>query len=340
MIVKDEARIINRCLDSVRDLIDYWVICDTGSTDGTQELVRNALVTVPGELHNRPWVNFGHNRSEVLELAQGKADYLLLLDADMTVSYNDDLGDLDADDYMLRVPGDPDYRLRCLINGKIRWFSVGATHEYTSTNEPVHTEELDSIIIHHHCDGSRRGDKFVNDLQLLSEAHKNDPTNPRTKFYLANTLRDLGQSQIAAMYYRERATMGGWDQEVFYAMYEAGRLVEDPMMLFEAWNYRPQRVEPLYQIIRMLREKAQYEAAYLILPNAMRIPIPNDILFVHRWIYEWGLLFEFSIITYWLGQREAALGACDLLLEMPMLPEVTRKQVETNRTYCLPVVTP
>ena len=33
MIVKDEAKIIERCLSSVLDYIDYWIICDTGSTD-------------------------------------------------------------------------------------------------------------------------------------------------------------------------------------------------------------------------------------------------------------------------------------------------------------------
>ncbi|MGW8788902.1 glycosyltransferase, partial [Heyndrickxia sporothermodurans] len=38
MIVKNEASVIRRCLDSVRPLIDTWVIIDTGSTDGTQDI--------------------------------------------------------------------------------------------------------------------------------------------------------------------------------------------------------------------------------------------------------------------------------------------------------------
>ena len=88
MIVRDEAEVIGRCIESVRERIDYWVICDTGSTDATREIVRDALAGVPGELHQRKWVDFGHNRTELLRLARGKADYLLLLDADMTVSVN------------------------------------------------------------------------------------------------------------------------------------------------------------------------------------------------------------------------------------------------------------
>lgn len=85
MIVKDEAKVIERCLASVRGLVDTWVISDTGSTDGTQELIRRALAGVPGELHQDPWVDFGHNRTRNIRRARGRADYLLLIDADMVV---------------------------------------------------------------------------------------------------------------------------------------------------------------------------------------------------------------------------------------------------------------
>jgi len=48
MIVKDEADVLERCFDSCRGLIDRWVICDTGSTDGTQDLIRRALAPTRG----------------------------------------------------------------------------------------------------------------------------------------------------------------------------------------------------------------------------------------------------------------------------------------------------
>ena len=55
MIVKDEVEVLSSCFASCRELIDHWVICDTGSTDGTQELIRRELAGIPGELHERPW---------------------------------------------------------------------------------------------------------------------------------------------------------------------------------------------------------------------------------------------------------------------------------------------
>src|SRR6266446_2172189 len=82
MIVKDEAAVICRCLESVKPIINHWVICDTGSTDRTPDIIRETLSGIPGTLHQVPWVDFGYNRTQALKLAKGKADYHLLLDAD------------------------------------------------------------------------------------------------------------------------------------------------------------------------------------------------------------------------------------------------------------------
>src|SRR5690606_21344236 len=60
---------------------------DTGSTDGTQELVRRTLGDLPGSLLEHDWVNFGHNREQALqaarELPESRGDdYVLWIDAD------------------------------------------------------------------------------------------------------------------------------------------------------------------------------------------------------------------------------------------------------------------
>ena len=68
MIVKNESKVIRRCLESVLPLVDYWVIVDTGSTDGTQQIILECLKEVPGFLHERPWVDFSHNRNEAIAL--------------------------------------------------------------------------------------------------------------------------------------------------------------------------------------------------------------------------------------------------------------------------------
>ncbi|HKE80934.1 MAG TPA: glycosyltransferase [Solirubrobacteraceae bacterium] len=346
MIVRDEAQVIQRCLRSVQGLIDCWVICDTGSTDETPELIGSVLEGIPGDLHRRRWVNFGQNRTDLMRLAAGKADYLLLIDADMTVSYDEaGLNGLGADSYMLRHDEVPEYWIKRLVRGDLRWWYVGATHEYIATDREDDEERLGAIVIHHHGDSGTRGAKFERDLRLLAADLEREPDNPRTVFYLAQTLRDLGRVDESIELYRRRAAMGGWPEEDFYARYQVGLLSEragqrDEAMsaLFDAWSFRPQRAEPLYELAWMFRERRQHHAAHLVSERGIRMPVPADTLFVHRWMYEWGLLFEYSIAAYWAGDPSAALRACDQLLGLPELPDEYRRQTEANRAHCLQAV--
>ena len=82
MIVKDEKPVILKCLASVKPYIDHWIIVDTGSKDGTQEAIAEFMKDIPGQLYERPWVDFAHNRNKALELSRKKGDYSLIIDAD------------------------------------------------------------------------------------------------------------------------------------------------------------------------------------------------------------------------------------------------------------------
>ncbi len=68
MIVRNEARVIVRCLESLRPLVDYVLIEDTGSTDNTQTIISDWLVRVglPGRVYDEPWQSFAYNRSHAL----------------------------------------------------------------------------------------------------------------------------------------------------------------------------------------------------------------------------------------------------------------------------------
>jgi len=91
MIVKNEARVIQRCLESVRPLADYFLIEDTGSIDGTQEIIRLWLDqnNLPGEVFEEHWQDFAHNRSVALARLRKRSeiDYALIIDADDVLVY-------------------------------------------------------------------------------------------------------------------------------------------------------------------------------------------------------------------------------------------------------------
>ena len=312
MIVRNEAPVIGRCLESVKGMIDSWVIFDTGSTDETREIVEATLAGIPGELHRADWVDFGHNRSELMERAQGSADYLLLLDADMTVVQRADLPELSADGYLLRETGGLDFAVVRLVRGDRLWWYEGSTHEYIATNGRFRQEQLDELLIEHHADGSSRSDKLIRDVALLKRDLASRPDNPRPVFYLAQTFRDLGERELAIDYYRRRVELGGWDEEVFYANLQEGmlRALDDfesavPVLL-EAWQRRPARAEPLYELARGYRSRGDFALAHLFAGRGLEIPYPADTLFVHRWVYEWGLLLERALAAGGLGNVEEA----------------------------------
>jgi glycosyltransferase involved in cell wall biosynthesis len=347
MIVKNEAEVIRRCLESVRDLIDYWVISDTGSDDDTKDIIRAELKDIPGDLSEDPWVNFGHNRTMNIERAYGKADYLLLIDADMVVRQTEDPPQLKADSYILRHTGDVEYRIKRLVRGDIRWRYEGVTHEYLTSGRPDNQSDLDCLVIEHFGDGGSRADKFERDERLLGAELEREPQNTRTLFYLAQTCRDLaeihhdsGRAKRAIELYERRARLGGWDEEVYYSLLQVGVLHADfgdwpsAMDAFvRAWDTRPQRLEACYELAARLRVAGKYHAAHAFARAGLGKPVPADLLFVHPWVYEWGLLFEYSITAYWIGDMHASLEACDQLLALHSLPVTYRDQTHANRSF-------
>lgn len=282
MIVRDEAEDIERCLESALPFIDYWVIVDTGSLDDTPAIVTKTLEGIPGELHHSLWQGFGHNRTELFELARGKADYLLLLDADMAVEYDGPLPELTLDVYNGSIKQGPyAWALPFLVKSDKPWRYVGVAHSYIDCHGEEWTEAvLPGLSVHHFGIGAGVA-KIERDIALLSEEHRKNPTDPRTTFYLAQSHKDLGHWAEAIQFYRARAHMtDGWPEEQFIARYQLGELLcthssfsEGATELLAAWKMRPHRVEPL----RALAEIANNVAN--------KYPYPPDLLFVEPSAY-------------------------------------------------------
>lgn len=88
-IMKNEAHLFrenNSMINTLVDKIDYYIIVDTGSTDDSIELVRNFFKkhNVPGEIHEKPFVDFGTNRTHALRLCQKHTwiDFVFVMDID------------------------------------------------------------------------------------------------------------------------------------------------------------------------------------------------------------------------------------------------------------------
>ena len=259
MIVKDERLVIQRCLGSVKQIIDYWVIVDTGSSDGTQQIIREFMQDIPGELHEEAWVNFEHNRNIALDYARNKADYILFIDADETLLLLDrfDKTGLDKDFYYAMKTGQQVIaRYVFLINNDPGWHWKDVLHEYMTHSRIVTGDILNGVAID--CsfrDGHRSNDggKSLKDAQILEEAIMKDPANSRYVFYLAQSYGNAGKLTQAIECYKKRVSMGGEAEEVFWSLYCIAALQQILKMehltivngYCQAHLFDPTRVEPL-----------------------------------------------------------------------------------------------
>lgn len=338
MIVKDEAPVIKRCLDSIKHLIDYYVIVDTGSRDGTQDIIRECLQGLTGELHEKPWVDFAYNRNEAMQLARGKADYLLFIDADETISYGTQftLPELTLDCYLINVEqAGAKFQRAFLINNRANWQWVGVLHEEIVCDRQTTWEALaDCYINARNLDGNRSKDpeKFLKDAAVLEKELEKQPHNARYLFYLGQIYLNSNQLDLALKTYEKRASLEGWEQEKYWALYAMGVLQEQleyPEELYlqsyqTAFTFRKTRAEPLFCLIQYYFKKKNFIAAYALAKLAIAIPLPNDIVYVQHWVYEYGIRARLADSALALGLAEEAYKNYEILLQIPHIPPEMR----------------
>ena len=186
MIVRNEAPIIRRCLESVKPYIDCWVILDTGSEDATPALIQEILADIPGELHHDEFVDFADARNYALALAHGKADYSLVIDADMTLEVRDeDYRDgLDRDGYTLLVNETPQHADLRLLRQACTWQYHGRVFEFPVSTDANLVGRHPDITLHHHADGGNRYGRPARDRRWLEEALEQDPSDSHALVHL------------------------------------------------------------------------------------------------------------------------------------------------------------
>jgi glycosyltransferase involved in cell wall biosynthesis len=323
LMIKNEEKILLRCLEAVKDIVDAFCICDTGSTDSSCEIATEFLKTHDGCLSHVDWKDFGTNRTASFEKAQEylqktgwdlKNTYGLLLDADMVfVPGQLKTTPLDHEGYtVIQKAGNLEYPNTRLVRMDYAWKCRGVTHEYWDGP----TKHLPSTVcyIDDRNDGGCKADKFERDARLLEQGLKEDPGNGRYMFYLAQTYNGLGRLKECIALYKQRIATGGWEEELWYSHYMIGKswLALKNIPKFEQWmlkayERRPTRAEPIYQLARYFREHSEHYKSYHYVQLGSKIPLSSDALFVETDVYTGLFDYEATILLYYIGQSTRGL---------------------------------
>ena len=319
MIVKNESKIITRLFDSVLSIIDCYMICDTGSTDDTKEIIKSYFESkhIPGKIINEPFKNFAHNRNVALQNCIYMSDYILLLDADMVLDVRSfKKTDLVHDCYFVLQGSDAFHynNVRIVRNNGLFKYN-GVTHEYVDTppNTGIHTLDKTKIFINDIGDGGSKTNKYERDIELLTKGIEEEPQNrERYYFYLANSYFDLRKYDQAIENYKIRITLKGFDQEIWYSYYrigfcykEQGQIEKAIYTWLEGYNFFPLRIENLYEIVshyRIIGKQILSMFYYDMAKNTQKkIKDKDSYLFLYNDVYTYKLEYEYSIIACYLG---------------------------------------
>jgi tetratricopeptide (TPR) repeat protein len=334
LMIKNEEKIIERCLTRCMNFVDAICILDTGSTDTTVNTCINFLNTFqkPFKIQLEPFKNFGHNRSTSFKNCQvlcselnwdPEKTYAICIDADMNVVPSEIFRSLEMNSNgysLIQTCGGTEYHNTRLLKISYPWKCVGSTHEFWDGG-PIEKIPKEFFFIDDKNDGGCKSDKFARDVRFLSDEVLEDPNNSRAHFYLARSLQALGHHKAAIIHFKEVIRLDGWNQEVWYSHYEIGKCYKDlnkeehmEMWMNKGFNFYPTRAETIYYLCRYFREKGQHHKAYHYYLKGRNIPYPsNDILFIESNVYKGLFEYEHTIMCYYVYGKSRQEGLNDYI---------------------------
>jgi glycosyltransferase involved in cell wall biosynthesis len=347
LIVRNERHVVDRTLRSVLPYITHWAVVDTGSDDGTQDLIASVMNGIPGKLLNLPWKGFAASRNDALALARSISDYALFIDADDVIdSYSDGPPLLKLTEplyYWWAYDGSIRHRRVALVRHDVICEWRGKIHEQLHLPRDVSdtADTLSAPFLRYTRQGARgtSDSSYDGDVEILLSLVKRNPSDVNSRFYLARTLHWRGDLRDATQHYQlvadsESATA----EERWLSGYEIAKINETlglpladlAIMFSKNIVERPGRAEPYVSLACALREMGKYQDALSVAEHCATLPLSSDSLFVDVAAYGWRAWDEICINAIYCGDTTKALSAAETALACPFLPDSDALRIREN----------
>ena len=353
LMIKNEAQSIQATLGSyVAGGLKHFLILDTGSTDNTMRVVQDYFKQYPvvSSIQQEPFIDFAQSRNRALELAEeifSNAVFFIMPDAEWHLQYPLELIQFCEQQrsettslYLLTIKMNSiEFTTARLFRAAERIRFQGVVHEAPLQVADLKVPEPICFQVLSTSQGIEKSrQRWEHDLVLLSGFLADNPDDPRTVFYLAQTYECLERFEEAYQLYQQRALLSGWDEENFITFFRLGCLAERlsqqqeaPITTWDmAMNYflqafalRPHRIEPLVKVANHFWP-SNAQACYLFIKHAYELPYPTqDRLFIEKDMYYYARYEIMSRCAWYMGEyalgAEATLKALALQPNMPHL---------------------
>jgi glycosyltransferase involved in cell wall biosynthesis len=339
IMAKNETKRLHVTLESIKKFADSLIMYDTGSTDDTIEIAENFCKknNIPFRLKQGNFVDFSTSRNVSIDFADTfeDIDYVLLMDVNDELQGAKELRTFAEKQYntsktcflvcqQWKTGNITKYYNIRFLKTRSGWRYKGVVHEYinhpTKNIEESYERCPENVCLFQDrtCDDDKTKKRFSRDKEMLLGEHEKDPTEPRTVFYLAQTLACLEEKKEAFKYYKLRTTLEGFWEERYQANISCGEIAytlehpwEEVMGFFLKGFEIVPRVEPLIKIAEYYRQKKQWLLSYSFVSLACSLNWPfNCILFIDKDAYDYQRWHLLGIVAFYVNKFEEGKNAC------------------------------
>lgn len=347
MIVRNEARTISDCLDSVAPFVDEVVIGFAGeSTDNTRQLVEAWAINQPKvKLIDIEWHDdFAEARNIVLDACTG--DYFLWLDGDDVLVNGQKMAE-----YIARFPDAPAFYMgydyaqdeqgnnvcflirERIVKRSAGWRWHGAIHEVLSTEQDYGASAKVPDIWVKHRKPADKHDPMRNLQILYSQLEASEPTpDPRILAYLGSENAGRGNLTEAILHWNRFIKVSGWDEEKYQTQvkisnaYRALGNVEKALSAaFTATEMMPSWPDAYLSLARTYCMKENWAVAIEWLRIAASKPVPETMLITNPMEYTYDISVLIAVCYTQLRDWDMALQNYEQSFRLRQDPDIAQQ---------------